>query len=129
MLMAADGRICAYPMTASDFGDGFLRVSAVRERGTPLCIGSDSGARIDPLEDPRKLEGIARWQSGSHGIISKADLPATVSSEGANSLQVSRWEPMQVDLAQTSLAGVAREHVPAALIAGCSSDVIGTELP
>ena len=37
----------------------------VRHRGIPLCIGSDSNVRIDPLEELRELEGIARRQERS----------------------------------------------------------------
>ena len=65
LLAATGARICACPTTEADLGDGFLRVAAVRERSIPLCIGSDSNMRIDPLEELRELEGIARRQSGT----------------------------------------------------------------
>jgi len=53
---ASGARICSCPTTEADLGDGFLRVSAVRERLIPLCIGSDSNMRIDPLEELRELQ-------------------------------------------------------------------------
>ena len=37
----------------------------IRNRGIRLCIGSDSNVRIDPFEELRELEGIARRQSRS----------------------------------------------------------------
>jgi formimidoylglutamate deiminase len=126
-LVDAGARICACPTTEADLGDGFLRVSAVRERSIPLCIGSDSNMRIDPLEELRELEGIARRQTGTRGIISTEDLLAIGTSDGAAGLQLASWEPIGVDLGHRSLAGVAAEHVPAALIAGCAADVFVEE--
>ena len=45
------------------------RSSACCHRGIRLCIGSDSNVRIDPLEELRELEGIARRQSGRRNVI------------------------------------------------------------
>ena len=123
----AGARICACPTTEADLGDGFLRVSAVRDRSIPLCIGSDSNMRIDPLEELRELEGIARRQTGTRGVIPTDDLLAIGTSEGANALQLRRWDAIEIDLGHVSLSGVAAEHVPAALIAGCGSDVVRAE--
>ena len=69
LLAATGARICACPTTESDLGDGFLRVTEVLDRSIPLCIGSDSNMRIDPLEELRELEGIARRQTGRRGIL------------------------------------------------------------
>ena len=69
-LLASHGAtICACPTTEADLGDGFLPVVRVAHRGIPLCIGSDSNVRIDPLEELRELEGIARRQSGRRGVL------------------------------------------------------------
>jgi formimidoylglutamate deiminase len=123
LLAGSGARICACPTTESDLGDGFLRVAAVRERAIPLCIGSDSNMRIDPLEELRELEGIARRQEGRRGIFTTADLVAIGSGEGARALQLDAWDPIEIDLGHRSLVGVLPEHVEAALVAGCSADV------
>jgi formimidoylglutamate deiminase len=123
----AGARICACPTTEADLGDGFLPVAAVRAREISLCIGSDSNMRIDPFEELRELEGIARRQTGTRGVVSTADLLAIGSSEGAAALQLEDWDPIDIDLGHVSLSGVAREHVPAALIAGCAADVVLSE--
>ena len=115
------------PTTEADLGDGFLRVVAVRERGIPLCIGSDSNMRIDPFEELREIEGIARRQTGRRGILSTSELLAIGSAEGARALRLEEWAPIEIDVAHRSLAGVAAEHVSAALIAGCAADVVTTE--
>jgi formimidoylglutamate deiminase len=124
LLAATGARICVCPTTEADLGDGFLRVTAVRERSIPLCIGSDSNMRIDPLEELREIEGIARRQTGLRGILSTAELLGIGSAEGARALQLAAWPPIEIDVDHRSLAGVAAEHVPAALVAGCAADVV-----
>lgn len=126
LVAAAGARICVCPTTEADLGDGFLRTKAVRERAIPLCIGSDSNMRIDPLEELRELEGIARRQTGRRGIFSTAELSEIGSAEGARALQVKAWAPIEIDLGHRSLARVAAEHVAAALIAGCAADVVSS---
>lgn len=124
LLAAAGARICACPTTEADLGDGFLRVEAVRERSIPLCIGSDSNMRIDPFEELREIEGIARRQTGRRGVLSTDALLEIGSGEGARALQLDGTEPIEIDVDHRSLTGVATEHVAAALIAGCAADVV-----
>jgi formimidoylglutamate deiminase len=121
---AAGAAICACPTTEADLGDGFLRVAAVRERAIRLCVGSDSNMRIDPFEELRELEGIARRQTGIRGVISTGDLLGIGTSDGAAALHLTSWDSIRIDLGNRALAGVAAEHVPAALIAGCAADVV-----
>ena len=124
LLAATGARICACPTTEADLGDGFLRVAAVRERSIPLCIGSDSNMRIDPFEELRELEGIARRQAGLRGIFSTAELLDVGSAEGGRALRLDDWAAIEIDPAHPSLAGVLPEHMEAALIAGCAADVV-----
>ena len=116
--------ICACPTTEADLGDGFLRVAAVRERSIPLCIGSDSNMRIDPFEELREIEGIARRQTGRRGILSTEELLGIGSVEGARAIHLDDLGLDRDRLGHRSLAGVASEHVPAALVAGCGADVV-----
>jgi formimidoylglutamate deiminase len=124
LLRDSGARICACPTTEADLGDGFLPVVRVRHRGIPLCIGSDSNVRIDPLEELRELEGIARRQEGRRGVLSTDDLWAIGGDIGAQSLGLDAWDGIEVDVGHRSLDGVAPEHLRAALIAGCSADVV-----
>jgi formimidoylglutamate deiminase len=124
-LLAAHGAtVCACPTTEADLGDGFLPAVRLRHRGVPLCVGSDSNVRIDPLEELRQLEGIARRQSGRRGVFSTESLLEIGSAVGARALGLAEWPSIEVDLAHRSLAGVAAEHVPAALLAGAGADVV-----
>jgi formimidoylglutamate deiminase len=124
-LLASHGAtICACPTTEADLGDGFLPATRIRHRGIRLCIGSDSNVRIDPLEELRELEGIARRQSGRRGVFPTDALLETGGAAGARSLGLDAWPGIEIDLAHPSLAGVAADHVEAALVSGCCADVI-----
>jgi formimidoylglutamate deiminase len=121
-LVARTGaRICACLTTEADLGDGFLPVERVCTRSIGICIGSDSNVRIDPLEELRELEGIARRQSGRRNVISTETLLCFGADEGAGSLGLVQWDDVQVDLTHRSLRGV--EDVFEALVAGCGADV------
>ena len=93
-------------------------------RGIPLCIGSDSNVRIDPFEELRELEGIARRQTGRRGVFTTDELYAFGSDVGARSLGLTGTSVVEVDLTHDSLREVHREHVRAALVAGCAADVV-----
>ena len=124
-LVASSGAaICACPTTESDLGDGFLPAERVRRRAIPLCIGSDSNVRIDPFEELRELEGIARRQTGRRGVFSTDELHVFGGDVGARSLGLDERAEIEVDLGHRSLAGVERDDVRAALIAGCGADVV-----
>ena len=124
LLAQSGAAICACPTTEADLGDGFLPTDRARRRAIPICIGSDSNVRIDPFEELRELEGIARRQTGRRGVFSTDELYAFGRDVGARALGLEEWPTIEIDLEHSSLAGVDPGHVEAALIAGCSSDVV-----
>jgi formimidoylglutamate deiminase len=124
LLAAAGSRICVCPTTESNLGDGFLPVARVEHRAVPLCIGSDSNVRIDPLEELRELEGIGRRQTGRRGIYTVDALLGFGSAEGAAALGLTEWPDALVDLDDPQLRGVAEEGRYEALLFGCSSSVL-----
>jgi formimidoylglutamate deiminase len=124
-LLASSGAVvCACPTTEADLGDGFLPAERMRARGIPICIGSDSNVRIDPFEELRELEGIARRQTGRRGVFATDELYAFGGDVGARSLGIDAWPEVTVDLRHRSLRGVDAAHVHAALLAGCGADVV-----
>jgi formimidoylglutamate deiminase len=123
LLAEAGGRVCVCPTTEANLGDGFAPVERLRERGIPLCIGSDSNVRIDPLEELRELEGTARRQTLRRNLVPPEQLLRIGSREGADALGVSSWPETTVDLDHPSLAGVMADEVESALIFGCGADV------
>ena len=80
--------------------------------------------RIDPLEELRELEGIARRRTGRRGVLTTSELLEIGSTEGARALQLEAWPQTSVDLSHRSLTGVQAQHVEAALVAGCGADVL-----
>jgi formimidoylglutamate deiminase len=121
LLAAAGARICACLTTEANLGDGFLPVQRVLSRGIGICIGSDSNVRIDPLEELRELEGIARRQAGRRNVVPVDTLLCFGSDEGAAALGLERWDGTEVDLEHPQLRGV--DDPFAGLVFGCSADV------
>jgi formimidoylglutamate deiminase len=122
LLAAAGVRVCACPTTEANLGDGFLPVERLLHRDIELCIGSDSNVRIDPLEELRELDGIARRQSGRRDVFAVDDLFAIGCVNGARSLGIGEWPGVAVDIDHPQLRGV--EDWRSALVAGCSADVL-----
>jgi formimidoylglutamate deiminase len=124
LLRDAGARICVCPTTEANLGDGFLPVARVCHREIGMCIGSDSNVRIDPLEELRELEGIARRQTGKRGVISLDALLEFGSDEGAASIGIESWPDAVVDLDHVQLRGVGEADVYGAMVFGCSGDVL-----
>ena len=124
LLRDAGARICVCPTTEASLGDGFLPVARVCHREIGMCIGSDSNVRIDPLEELRELEGIARRQTGKRGVISIDSLLSFGADEGAAAIGLESWPDAVVDLDHPQLRGVEESAVYDALVFSCSGDVL-----
>jgi formimidoylglutamate deiminase len=123
LVAAAGARICVCPTTEANLGDGFLPVARVCHRSIALCVGSDSNVRIDPLEELRELEGIARRQTGTRGVVPVGSLLCFGSDEGAAALGLDAWPDATVDLGHPQLRGVPEDGIYDALVFGCTGDV------
>jgi formimidoylglutamate deiminase len=124
LLRDAGARICVCPSTEASLADGFLPVARVRHRSIPLCIGSDSNLRIDPLEELRELEWIGRRQTGRRGVIAVDELLAVGAGEGGGALGLAEWRDAVVDLSHPSLRGAEGDGVYEAVVFGCAADVL-----
>jgi formimidoylglutamate deiminase len=122
LLRQSGARICVCPSTEANLGDGFLPVERVLRRGIGLCIGSDSNVRIDPFEELRELDGIARRQAGRRDVLTVDALLSIGSDEGAGSLGLEEWPPIEIDGGHPQLRAVAEPIC--ALVHGCSADVV-----
>jgi formimidoylglutamate deiminase len=123
LLAEAGARVCVCPTTEANLGDGFAPVEALRHRGLGLCIGSDSNVRVDPLEELRELEGVARRATGRRNVVPVEALLDIGAAEGAASLGLDSWPDAAVDLDHPSLRGVEPRDVLPALVLGCAADV------
>jgi formimidoylglutamate deiminase len=123
LLADAGARVCLCPTTEANLADGFAPVQRLVERGIGICIGSDSNIRLDPLEELREVDGIARRQTLRRDLLSAGDLLCFGSDEGAAALGVAEWPEVTVDLTHRSLAGIEESDVPCALVYGCAGDV------
>jgi formimidoylglutamate deiminase len=123
LLAETGARVCVCPTTEANLGDGFAPVEEFCERGIGICIGSDSNVRIDPLEELRELEGIARRRTLRRNVLSVSTLLCCGADEGAASLGLERWPDVEVDLGHPTLTGIAPEHLHAAVVFGCGADV------
>ena len=124
LLRDSGSRICVCPTTEANLGDGFLPVARVCHREIGMCIGSDSNVRIDPLEELRELESIARRQTGKRGVISVDALLAFGSDEGAAALGLEAWPDAVVDVDHPQLRGVDEAALYEALVFSCTGDVL-----
>ncbi|MBA2331773.1 MAG: amidohydrolase family protein [Actinobacteria bacterium] len=124
LLAESGSTICACPTTEADLADGFLPAARIEHRRISLCIGSDSNVRIDPLEELRELEGIARRQTGRRGVFGTERLLCFGADEGARALGLEEWPEIEIDLEHASLARVDSSDVFDALVSGCGADVV-----
>ncbi len=124
LIADAGARVCLCLTTEANLGDGFAPVEQLCERGVGICIGSDSNVRIDPLEELRELEGIARRRTGRRNVVSPDSLLCFGADEGAASLGVESWSEIAIDLEHPSLRGVEEQDIFAALISSCSAEVL-----
>jgi formimidoylglutamate deiminase len=127
LIADAGARVCLCPTTEANLADGFAPVERLVERGIGICVGSDSNIRIDPLEELREVDGIARRQTLRRDLLSAGDLLCFGSDEGAAALGLDEWPEVSVDLAHRSLSGIDESDVPCALVYGCAGEVFLTE--
>jgi formimidoylglutamate deiminase len=130
--LAGGGNICICPLTEGNLGDGIPRL-----RG-PVCLGTDSNARLSMLEEMRWLEYVQRLATESRGVLRDGNggvanvLLEAATAAGARALGVEagRIEPgcwadfVAIDLNTPSLAGWEPDTLLDALIFGASDEAI-----
>jgi formiminoglutamate deiminase len=79
-------RSCFCPTTERDLGDGIGPSRALHEAGSPLTLGSDSHAVIDPFEEMRAVELDERLATRERGHWRAAELLEAATFTGHRSL-------------------------------------------
>jgi formiminoglutamate deiminase len=77
---------CFCPTTERDLADGIGPARRLADAGTPLTLGSDQQAVIDPFEELRGLEMHERLVTGERGRFTPADLIMIAGEAGYRSL-------------------------------------------
>jgi formimidoylglutamate deiminase len=127
LIRDAGARICVCPTTEASLADGFAPIDRICTRRVAMCIGSDSNVRVDPLEELRELDGIARRLTLRRDAVPLERLLAFGSDEGAAALGIERWDDVLVDTEHESLRGVDEADVLAALVYGSCAEALAHE--
>jgi len=86
LLGSSQTGICYCATTERELADGIGPAHALNAAGSPLSIGTDSHAVIDPFEESRGLELHNRLATGRRGDFAPSDLLKSATANGAASL-------------------------------------------
>jgi formimidoylglutamate deiminase len=129
-LAESDTIVVGCPTTEGSLGDGHLPALAYRDAGVRLAMGSDSQVRVDPFEEARELETLARREGRTrHALLAAyGDLWGELARNGRASLGLSEdvAGTIAVDRDHPDLAGVAEADLPLA-VATCASAAVVCE--
>ena len=129
LLAESDTIVVSCPTTEGSLGDGVPPAPAYRDAGVRLALGSDSQVRVDPFEETRELETLARRVSGTrHALLAAyGDLWAELCRNGRASLGLGEADDaagtIAIDRDHPDLRGVADDDVPLA-VATCASGAV-----
>ncbi len=136
--LSAGGTVCLCPLTEGNLGDGIAKVPRVPPQRRAFCLGSDSNARISPIEEMRWLEYVQRLATQSRGVLRDRQgdvarvLLETATAGGAKALGVEAgrlapglWADLTaIDLNSPLLAGWTPETLLESMIFGATEEVV-----
>ncbi len=70
-IAASGATVCLTPSTERNLGDGLCRIRDLHAVGVPLCVGSDSHARIDMVDELRSVEDHERLRLEKRCLLVK----------------------------------------------------------
>jgi formimidoylglutamate deiminase len=126
-LLATSGTtVVSCPTTEGNLGDGFPPALRYRDAGVPLAIGTDENLVLDPFEEVRELETLARREGRTrHALLAHhGDLWAEVARAGAHALRIDPPPPVIIDRDHPRLRGVD-DLVPALATCATAAIVLG----
>lgn len=126
-LAASDTIVVSCPTTEGSLGDGHFPAMEHHEAGVRIAIGSDSQVRIDPFEETRELETLARRGRRSRAALlaAQGDLWAELVRAGCESLGLEDPGTIIIDRDHPDLRGIAEGDLPLAVATCASAAVVG----
>jgi formimidoylglutamate deiminase len=126
LLAASGATVVSCPTTEGNLGDGHPPLLRFRDTGIPLAIGSDSQVRIDPFEEARELETLARREGLTrHALLAASgDMWAGLCRAGARSLGIETAGEIEIDTEHPDLRGIDPADLPSALVTCASAAVV-----
>ncbi len=121
----SDTIVVSCPTTEGSLGDGHFPALVYRDAGVRIAIGSDSNVRVDPFEETRELETIARRERRTrHALLAVyGDLWAEIAANGRASIGIEDAGTVTIDRDHPDLAGVADADMRLA-VATCASAAV-----
>lgn len=131
--------VCICPTTEGDLGDGIAPYTELLSAHIPLCIGSDSNTRLDPLEELRWAEYTARMRYQRRRVLIADEMAAPGpllldygTRRGAIALRLETGQVapgmmadfVGIDLHHPALDGWNADDLLDTLFFGASADVI-----
>ncbi len=118
--------VVSCPTTEGNLGDGFPPALAYRDAGVPLAIGTDENLVLDPFEEVRELETLARREGRTRDALLShhGDLWAAVAGAGAKSLGIDGAGTIEIDREHPRLSGVDESDLARALATCASADIV-----
>jgi formimidoylglutamate deiminase len=127
-LASTDSIVVTCPTTEGNLGDGHLPGLRYRDAGVRLAIGTDEQIRIDPFEELREMETLARREGQTRFALLAAaggELWGQINANGRASLGLDGGgETIELDLDRPELAGVAAQDLQLALATCASASVV-----
>lgn len=128
LLAQSEAIVITCPTTEGNLGDGYLPGLRYRDAGVRLAIGTDSQVRIDPFEELREMETLARRERQTRYALLEAaggDLWTQTVANGRASLGLEgQGAQIELDLDHPDLAGVEERDLPLALATCASAAVV-----
>lgn len=125
--------VCFCPTTERDLADGIGPARSLQRAGSPLSLGSDQHAGIDPFEEMRGLEMHERLSTGHRGRFTPAELITAATATGHAALgwdgggRIAVGAPADlvvVDAASVRTAGARPDQIHYSATAADVRDVI-----
>jgi formimidoylglutamate deiminase len=118
--------VVSCPTTEGSLGDGHFPALVYRDAGVRIAIGSDSNVRVDPFEETRELETLARRERRTrHALLAAyGDLWGELAANGRASLGLDDAGTIAIDRGHPDLADVSDADLPLAVATCASAGVV-----